>query len=468
MISSRNKWAVALLALAGASYAGLVSYAFSAEEMPARTARSGGAATVNSTTDKAFSLSAPNLTSELRQDFSFGNRLFNTNWVIAPSSTTTFDGLGPTFNRVSCSACHLKDGRGRPPEKPDEMMDSMLIRLSIPGVGEHGGVNPHPNYGDQLEDRSIPGVTAEGYATVSYEIVKGKYKDGTPYSLAKPTYHFHNLGFGPLGDNVLFSPRVAPAVFGVGLLEAIPEETILAKADPDDKNGDGISGRPNMVWDIEKKAKALGRFGWKANQPTIRQQDAGAMSGDVGLTTSLHPEKNCPGPQKECAAAPDGGSPEVSDDFMNRLVHYNQTIAVPAARDLDDKDVQRGEKLFGEMQCSGCHTPTTKTGKHEIKQLSEQTIHPFTDLLLHDMGEGLADHRPDFEASGTEWRTPPLWGIGLTQTVNGHTRFMHDGRARNVEEAILWHGGEAEKAKQQFMALPKKDREAVIKFLNSL
>jgi CxxC motif-containing protein (DUF1111 family) len=464
-----SRCGIALLALVGISYGGLVACSLEEEvAMQPRTALSGGAATVHNASPVAFSLSVPGLSPELREDFTFGNRLFNTNWVIAPSSTSKFDGLGPVFNRVSCSSCHFKDGRGQPPATPDAMMESMLIRLSIPGEGKDGAPNPHPVYGDQLQDRSIPGVPAEGYATVSYREIRGTYPDGTSYSLRQPTYHFNKLAFGPLGDDIQISPRVAPSVFGLGLLEAVPEATILALADEHDSNGDGISGRPNRVYNGETGKVELGRFGWKANQPDLRQQLAGAFLGDIGITTPPHPEQNCTEAQKDCQNAPHGGEPELSEDFLRRLTHYNQLLAVPAARKLDDPQVKRGEKLFYQAQCASCHTPRMKTGDSPIPQLAHQVIHPFTDMLLHDMGEALADNRPDFEATGREWRTPPLWGLGLQQVVNGHTTLLHDGRARNAEEAILWHGGEAEKAKQRFMAMSKPDREALLAFLYSL
>lgn len=417
---------------------------------------------------KAFTLNAANQNAARQREFFFGNRLFNTNWVIAPSSTKTFDGLGPTFNRVSCSGCHTRDGRGRSPVEAGGEMLSMLVRLSVPGIDAHGGPKPHPIYGDQLQDRAIPGVPAEGRAVIRWVDVKGSYPDGTPYVLRKPEFKFAKMAFGDLGPDILISPRVAPQVIGLGLLEAIPETEIRAGADPDDKDGDGISGRVNEPWDFAAGKPALGRFGWKANQPNLRQQNAGAFNGDMGLTTSLFPETSCSAQQKACRAAPKGGSPEVSDEFLRKLTLYTQTLAVPVQRNSDDPTVKRGAVLFGETGCAACHRPTWTAGKHEAPEVSGQTFHPFTDLLLHDMGDGLADGRPDFLANGREWRTAPLWGIGLIQAVNGHEELLHDGRARGPEEAILWHGGEAEKARERFKALPKADRAALIAFLRSL
>lgn len=429
---------------------------------------SGGATTVNDTSRDAFARPLANLPTARLREFAFGNKLFNTNWVQAPASLTSLDGLGPTFNRVSCSGCHFKDGRGRPPLSNDEGMDSMLLRLSIPGTNAHGGPNPHPKYGDQLNDKAIPGVKAEGKALIFYETIDGVYADDTPYSLQKPKYQFTDLGFGELGDDILFSPRVAPPVFGLGLLEAVAQETILARADPTDADKDGISGRPNYVWDIERKTKALGRFGWKANVATLKQQDAGAAVGDMGITNPLQLKENCPTAQTDCNNSISGGAPEMSEMQFERLTFYTQTLAPPARRDVNDEQVKRGAKLFEQAQCSACHLPKMRTGRHPVAELSDQDIQPFTDLLLHDMGEGLADNRPDFDASGTEWRTPPLWGIGLVKTVNHHTFFLHDGRARNLEEAILWHGGEAKASMERFKKMSKQEREALIRFLESL
>ncbi len=430
-------------------------------------AHAGGETTVNVMSREAFAKPADNLPTKQLRDFTFGNKMFNTNWVTAPASVTSLDGLGPTFNRVSCSSCHFKDGRGRPPLSVNEPMNSMLMRLSIPGKAADGGPMPHPAYGDQLNDRAVLGVPAEGRATVTYEEIEGKYADGTPYRLTRPRYVFHDLAFGELGDGVMFSPRVAPAVFGLGLLEAVAEETLLGWADPEDKDGDGISGRVNHVPGPDGK-QTLGRFGWKANVATLRQQDAGAAAGDIGITSALHPTQNCPDVQRVCRESVGGGEPEMSDKQLDKMTFYMRTLAVPARRDVHDPVVQKGARLFEDAGCVACHKPHVRTGDHEVAVVTKQRIQPFTDLLLHDMGDGLADGRPDYEANGSEWRTPPLWGIGLVHVVNKHTRYLHDGRARNLEEAILWHGGEGERAKERFRHLSKEDREALITFLKSL
>ena len=325
-----------------------------------------------------------------------------------------------------------------------------------------------PNYGGQLQDRSIISVRPEGRFLTTWREIPGSYADGEPYTLIVPEYHFDDLAFGPLHPDVMVSPRIAPAVFGVGLLEAIPEEDILALADTDDEDGDGISGRANMVWDVRNARTALGRFGWKANVPTVEQQVAGAFLGDIGVTSALFPDNNCPDVQRDCASAINGGTPELTDDRLFKTTFYNRTLAVPAMRDTEDPQVAQGAEMFLKANCNACHTPSHTTGQSDIPALSGQTIFPYTDLLLHDMGEGLADGRPDFLATGLEWRTPPLWGIGLVENVNNHTRFLHDGRARSIAEAILWHGGEGEASRQAFLNMSSEERAALLRFLDSL
>lgn len=429
---------------------------------------SGGETTVFDITSNAFALSARNMSFERRQQFFVGNSFFNKNWVTAPASTTARDGLGPVFNARSCSGCHFKDGRGRPPESPSEPMLSMLIRLSVPGEGPHQGPLPHPSYGGQLGPEAVEGVPAEGIATVTYTEQPGMFADGTSYSLRVPTYHIDQWAFGEPSD-ILTSPRTAPAMIGLGLLAAIPEADLEALADPDDRDQDGISGRINRVWDVEAEAMALGRFGWKANQPNLRQQSAGAFVGDMGITSTVFPENDCPEIQVDCRAAPDGGAPEIDADTLDDVVMYATTLAVPGRRNWDDPIVLRGKQLFQEAGCRSCHIQKFVTGQlTDTPEVDNQEIYPYTDLLLHDMGSELADGRPDFGADGNEWRTPPLWGIGLVETVNGHTNFLHDGRARTLMEAVLWHGGEAKASQDAVVEMGAADRDALVAFLESL
>lgn len=429
----------------------------------------GGETSVEDTSRDAFSQPAGNLVGDRRDAFFVGNAIFNRNWVTAPSSTSGMDGLGPTFNATSCSACHFKDGRGAPPLNDREPFLGILVRLSIPGVDAHGGPKPEPNYGGQLNPLAVLGVPAEGEALVTYTEVKGSFDDGSSYTLARPEYRFERLGFGPLSKDVLFSPRVAPHMVGLGLLEALDEATIRGHVDEDDGDGDGISGRTNTVWDPKAQRMRLGRFGWKANQAGLEQQTSGAFLGDMGITSPLLSDESCPDAQVECQAQRTGGRPEIDKKKLDAVVYYSHLLAVPAQRDGADATVRAGQALFDDAGCAGCHLTTLRTGKLEgYPELSHQTIHPYTDLLLHDMGKELSDGRPDFEATGDEWRTPPLWGIGLFETVNDHTRYLHDGRARNLEEAVLWHGGEAKAARDAYLGMNSKERAALVRFLASL
>ncbi|MCJ1885816.1 c-type cytochrome [Pseudomonas sp. LA21] len=438
-------------------------------------ALSGGAATVGQSDRNAYSMPSANLTPSRRLDFSVGNSFFRNPWVIAPSTTTARDGLGPLFNTNACQNCHIKDGRGHPPEPNDVNAVSMLVRLSIPAGPEDArtlkrlGVVPEPVYGGQLQDSAIPGVAPEGKVRVDYEAVPVTFKDGTKVELRKPILRISNLGYGPMQANTQFSARIAPPMIGLGLLESIREEDILANADPDDHNGDGIRGRANQVWDDARQDTALGRFGWKAGQPNVAQQNAHAFSGDMGLTSDLIPTDDCTEAQVDCRNAIDGGKPEVSQHIFDQVAFYARNLAVPARRKVDDPQVLTGKGLFFDSGCASCHTPKFTTGPNAAEpELANQVIRPYSDLLLHDMGDGLADNRPEFLASGRDWRTPPLWGIGLTETVNGHTQFLHDGRARNLLEAVLWHGGEAEAARQRVLTFDAEQRSALLAFLNSL
>ncbi|RYZ02647.1 MAG: thiol oxidoreductase [Myxococcales bacterium] len=432
-------------------------------------ALSGGEGTTFTVGKNAFAQVAENLTQARRDPFFTGNSTFNRNWTTAPASTSATDGLGPTFNARSCSTCHFKDGRGRPPLSEDESMTSMLIRLSVPGTNEHGGPVPEPTYGDQLNPSGILGVPGEGEPHVITTLAKGRYDDGASYELSVPSYELRNLAFGALAEGTLLSPRVAPQMIGLGLLQSIEESDLLAHADPDDEDGDGISGRPNRVWEVATESTVLGRFGWKANQPSLEQQNSGAFLGDIGITTPLFPAENCPEAQPACRAARTGGSPEVGAAKIEQIDFYSKYLAVPARRHLRDPEAQMGEQLFTTVGCAKCHVPTfVTTDVAGEPELSGQTIHPYTDLLLHDMGDELGDGRPDFEAGGNEWRTPPLWGVGLFQDVNDHTRYLHDGRARSLEEAVLWHGGEAAETTRAFKALAAEERNALLRFLASL
>ncbi len=429
---------------------------------------SGGETTVFDESREAFARPARNLDAVGREVFALGDHLFSRTWVTAPASAAGNDGLGPLYNATNCSGCHFKDGRGQPPIEGTDFID-LLLRLSVPGEDAHGGPLDEPSYGGQLNPFGILGVPGEAVARVEYVEEAGTYADGEAYSLRRPTYSLEELAYGPMAKDVMISPRIAPHMIGLGLLEALSEETILAGADPDDADGDGISGRPNWVYDVRRGDLSLGRFGWKANQPTIEQQNAGAFHGDLGITSELFMTEGCTSVQLECGESPTGGAPELDESKLHNITFYARTLAVPARRGVDDPQVLEGRELFHEAGCSGCHVASMKTGAFQgHPELESQTIWPYTDLLLHDMGPELSDERPDYAASGAEWRTPPLWGIGLIENVNKHTFLLHDGRARGFAEAILWHGGEAEPAREAFRTMDKDERAALLRFLESL
>jgi CxxC motif-containing protein (DUF1111 family) len=443
----------------------------------------GGTATNRTRFDAdAFSQPSASLSFEDRAKFSIGNGMFRRTWVTAPSSTQSADGLGPLFNARGCQDCHLKDGRGHPPAHGDDNAVSMFLRLSVPAItsdekqiiAEGGRVIPEPTYGGQLQDIAIPGMAREGRMVISYTDVPVTLAGGEVVTLRKPTYSVADLGYGPMRSDVLLSPRVAPPMIGLGLLEAISDDDILAHADEDDKDSDGISGRPNRIFSKLAGGITVGRFGWKAGQARIAEQSADAAAGDIGLSNPRAPFAwgDCTPAQTVCRNAISGNNEdgfEASAEVMDLITFYSQNLAVPMRRGVGDADVLRGKKLMYEAGCISCHVPKFATRKdYEVAALGGELIFPYSDLLLHDMGEGLADGRPEGQATGSEWRTAPLWGLGYTKTVNGHNFLLHDGRARDVVEAILWHGGEAQKSRDAFVALPKADRDVIVAFLNSL
>ena len=447
-------------------------------------AKSGGAATVRArTTTDAFSQFSANLPFDAQMQFKLGNALFRKTWVASPSSTLASDGLGPYYNARACQDCHLKDGRGHVPDGPDDSHVSMFLRLSIPGGASPDGIaewlatQPDPTYGTQLQDRATAGLDAEGRMQISYADLAVTLSDGLVVTLRAPAYAVVDPNHGQPAQGLQLSPRVAPQMIGLGLLEAIPAQDIVARADPADADGDGISGRAQIVPSVQYGAPMLGRFGYKAGAPTVAEQSAGAFAGDMGLSNPLHPLPwgDCTAAQAACRAAPDGQEPglrdglEVDAQSLDLVTFYSRNLGVPERRGVNDPTVLRGKQMFHATGCAGCHTPKQVTHRLTDRPAqSFQLIWPYTDLLLHDMGKGLADHRPEGRASGSEWRTAPLWGIGLTRTVSGRAEFLHDGRARSLLEAVLWHGGEAQASRDAVIALPKPDRDALIAFLESL
>ncbi len=448
-----------------ASLAASALFAFAGEGP--MTALSGGDFTLSDESALTYSLPGPGLDGAQLELFANGRQEFHQRWVVLAVIGGKW-GRGPTSNGETCIDCHAGNGRGHAPDSAKETLASMVVRLSIPGENEHGGPLPHPNYGDQLQNQGELGrALAEGDAVIAWSEHEDKLADGSSVTMRTPKLGFTNLAFGPLGADIMTSVRVAPAVFGAGLLDAIAENAVLDIARRQQQLG--FNGRPNYVWDAEKQTTALGRFGWKANQPSLRQQNASAFLNDMGVTTSMFKRENCPDPQAACRKRPTGMVPEQSDRAFNELLFYTRALGVPARRRADDPVTLRGEQLFAQAQCAVCHVPEIRTGEYPaLPQLGYQIIRPYTDLLLHDMGEGLADGRPDFLAGPRDWRTPPLWGIGLSKTVNGNASLLHDGRARNLTEAILWHGGEAAVSRDAFLCMPKPEREALLAFLSSL
>ena len=496
----------------------------------------GGDATTSLTNDEAFGQSPDSVKQDFSADANFksGNQIFR----------NAHDGEGPLLNARTCQGCHTKDGRGALPPNPETPMDSMVVRLGQ-GIDEAGATLADPNYGQQLQTFGLASFTGEnldaglsaygegagkaigeGFAFIEYELLEGSYQDGEAFELRRPVLKVRELSYGDFADDIQFSTRVAPQLIGLGLLEAVPEADIRRLADPNDADGDGISGRANSVFDPTADAQRLGRFGVKAGTASLLHQTVNAYRADIGITNRFAPEEACAEQQASCHHAaqleedPHPGRVDISDVELALVEFYLRLLAVPERRGFDsessawEEDVLRGRTLFFENGCGACHQYRHTTGTAAgsvlgsvelntlapnappIAVLSEQTIFPYTDLLLHDMGgacepvrretaagdacaagdncvwalrcSGLADGKPERLASASEWRTAPLWGLGLVKTVNERATFLHDGRARTLAEAILWHGGEAQRSRDAFVALPAADRSALLAFLESL
>jgi CxxC motif-containing protein (DUF1111 family) len=426
----------------------------------------GGAATVPYLVvepQMAYSQMALDIQPETAEAFLAGRRLFHTSFLAGAHSEPNNPAflehggkLGPLFNEESCTGCHLRNGRGSPPEAGSPLR-SLVIKAFGP-TGPGGEPSAHPTFGRQVQNRALAGA-GEADPSIVYQVSERRLPDGTVVQLRKPTVDWRGLE-APARTSL----RLARPLVGLGLLEAVPEAAILARADPGDCNGDVISGRPNLARDPQTGAAHLGRFGWKASKVSLRHQVADALLVDMGITTSLFPLAECRG--GVCPPEP----PELSDTDLDRLATYMRALGVPPRRRLSDPKVQRGATVFAAVGCISCHIPSIQTGgDHPLVELRNQTIYPYSDLLLHDMGADLADDSErEYAALPSEWRTPPLWSVGLTETVSGQTRLLHDGRARSFLEAILWHGGEAVLVRERAAALPTEDREALLAFLGSL
>ena len=438
-----------------AALAALLTLAAGCDDDPAAVERTlaGGDLTVFERTSNGFSAPAPPLSDDELDRHLDGDVDFEAVFVSAPAPVNA--GLGPIFNHNSCAGCHVRDGRGLAQAGLGPVLSPLLVRVSLPEgePADPGGAVPVPGLGTQLQDHAVFGHTPEAHIAIRYEDVDGAYGDGEPYRLRRPILDITLADGSPLDPAVLTSARIPPPVFGLGLLEAVPEATLLARADPDDADGDGISGRPNRVWDPVARQTVLGRFSWKANTASLLLQTAGAYANDMGISSPIHPEAD--------------GTSDIDLATVERAAFYVQTLAVPAPAPMD-ATARAGERHFERFGCAQCHVPTLETGDdHPVAILRGQRIHPYTDLLLHDLGPELADGRPDFLADGQEWRTTPLWGLGLVETVLPGATYLHDGRARSLAEAILWHGGEAEEAREAFRTAPRAERDALIAFLRT-
>jgi len=458
----------------------------------------GGQTTVANHIQPSLQLPAANLADKLKPNFHAGKALANQPWVKAPTVTFARDGLGPVYNARTCLMCHIKGGKGFIPSNNETPIRGTLVRLSkvfdqqdLSANSEfikQAGVIPHPMYGDQIQGQSVslahqlrhsqkPGtikhdVPPEAYVHINWIEETFTYPDQHQVSLRKPELDFQYLGYGPLGEDTQYSIRVAPTIHGMGLLGLIAEQDLIALTDADDKNNDGISGRVNKVWDVEKQATVVGRFGLKSNKPTLAMIVGGAFTNDIGITNSLAPKQPCTDLQAACLKIPNGNDKEgveLPDNLLELVINFNRDLAPVKRRNSQNESVMAGRELFYQAGCNQCHNPRFVTQKSDdAPHLSAQVIWPYSDLLLHDMGPELADGRPDYLATGNEWRTAPLWGVGLLESINGSKVFLHDGRARSIEEAVLWHGGEAEQAKKYFVQLTQSDRDSLIRFVNSL
>lgn len=501
---------VALLTACGSggdgSYSDVVSDADDSLPAPLPTQPSerlsGGTASVVDASADAFSAHSSTMSDVDRiKEFNLGNDFFENPWVAGSASTSSRDGVGALLNNNACQDCHIRDGRGHAPNvsATDDGTDFSSILLK----SARANIDPadralmeqsllakvaDSSVGGQLQHDAVAGVPKEVDLRVSYTPVQIQFADGSALELRKPVWQLtSNYSGYDFDSDSVFSARVAPSMIGMGLLALIPEAEIIANQDVADSNGDGISGKANYVWSIAEQAVQLGRFGWRAGQPSVLEQSAGAFVNDMGLTSRLQLTDNCQPHQAECLASPNGNGDsvnsydyEVADSILDAVDFYASHLAVPVRRNVEDEQVQAGKALFNDAGCVACHIAHYQTSSSAAQpELSDQTIYPYTDLLLHDMGADLADFTRDnqpadsavlveFLANAREWRTPPLWGLGLTKTVDPDATLLHDGRARTILEAIVWHGGEAEAAKQQVLQMTSEQRQQLLAFLNDL
>jgi CxxC motif-containing protein (DUF1111 family) len=436
------------------------------------------------TTRNAFGHPLATLSFDQQQSFVLGEALFQKFWVSSPSSTQASDGLGPLFNARSCESCHIRAGRGHAP-RADGDATSMFLRLARPARNDAEKADiaalkvlnfPDDTYGQQLQDRAVTGLPAEGQVALSYTDEKVTLAGGEVITLHRPHYRVKDPAYGPLGADTTLSPRIANPMIGMGLIEAIADQDIEANAESQKRDGKGISGMVAKVRDHLTGEVKIGRFGWKAQNATVRDQSAGALAGDIGISSPDDPRHwgDCTAKQPACLAMPNGvqkrlGDVEAPPPVLDLITFYSETLAPPKRRNVGTPEVLAGKALFYASGCATCHRPKYVT-RRDVNNpaLAFQLIWPYSDFLLHDMGDGLSDGQQVGLANGRQWRTPPLWGLGLTKAVNGSHAYLHDGRANTLSETILWHDGEAKAARDRFASMVPDDRKALITFLESL
>ncbi len=413
---------------------------------------------------KIYTMPEKNLNYDEQDNFMLGKSFFRIPWVEAPSATTARDGLGPLFNANTCSTCHIGNGRGYGRDSQGQLDRSVIVKLHDTNPKKQNskalnvdGVIKDKVYGGQIQVTGIFGVPKEARVELENKEYIVVYPDQRRVILQKPKVTFKDLGYGALQKSTKHSLRFAPTLVGMGHISRIPDKDILAFADPNDKNKDGISGRANYAYSYLFKKKALGKFNWKASNVKLVDQVATAFHDDMGISNPLLSSLPCTKSQKECLNAPKPRHKlDLPAERLSAVNFYTGHLRIPPQKVKN----KTGEALFHNVGCASCHVMAHKapTGQY-----------PYSDFLLHDMGEDLSDGRSEFEASGSEWRTQPLWGLKYAKRVlKQEPRYLHDGRARSLEEAILWHEGEALKAKLSFMNLSFKERQSLIQFLKEL
>lgn len=398
---------------------------------------------------------------DTEDSFTLGRSFFTIPWVVAPASTTARDGLGPLFNANSCASCHKNNAGGATLKQSGIVDRSILIKLAQSGekvTDKKMPFVPDPVYGGQFSINGTGSVPFEGKVHVELTPLIKHYADGTDITLYQPEFNLKELNYGSLSKQTVIDALRAPSLVGLGLIEQIPDEELIKHADPEDKNSDGISGKANKVWSLEKKKLVTGRYGWKATTPSVIEQTANALLNDMGLTSPWLKQENCTPKQLECLKAYKSQDSDINLVRLQGINTYLTHLKLPESAKLND---QQGKQLFTDIGCISCHRTGYSTTTGDV-------VNPYSDFLLHDMGKDLAGKINMYEAKATEWRTPPLWGIGLAKKLNTDAGFLHDGRAQTLEQAIMWHGGEAEKSQKAFAKLTKSQRQSLIAFLNSL